>query len=98
MLDPSTDSYVGMVTGVIGAVTGVAGGILGYIGYRKTNEIKSLDLRIELKKELLNFPIFYQRRKSYCRVQRCLVSVWLQLWVDWRVEPWLSGDRIMKVI
>lgn len=55
MLDPSIGSYVGMGTGVIGAVTGIAGGILGYIGYRKTNEIKSLDLRIELKKGIIEF-------------------------------------------
>jgi hypothetical protein len=43
-------SYVGAITGVIGALTGIAGSIMGYISYRKSNEVKALELRLELTK------------------------------------------------
>ena len=42
--------YVGMVSGLIGTITGVAGAIMGYISYRKANSLKSLDLRLELRR------------------------------------------------
>ncbi|MCG7869123.1 MAG: hypothetical protein JAY74_22485 [Candidatus Thiodiazotropha taylori] len=45
MPEPHWSGYVGMVTGIIGAV-------LGIVSYRKTSAIKSLDLRIELKKDI----------------------------------------------
>lgn len=47
MADLHWTSYVGMATGIIGALTGV-------IGYLKARSIKSLDLRLELKKETHN--------------------------------------------
>ncbi|TBO27592.1 hypothetical protein EYS42_16625 [Aquabacterium lacunae] len=43
-------SYVGAITGVIGALTGIAGSIMGYLSYRKSNEVKALELRLELTK------------------------------------------------
>jgi hypothetical protein len=43
-------AYTGAVTGVIGAITGVAGAVMGFIGYRRSERIKALDLRIELRK------------------------------------------------
>ncbi len=43
MADPHWTSYVGMITGISGA-------IMGYISYRKSNNLKSLDLRLELRK------------------------------------------------
>jgi hypothetical protein len=54
MADPHWTSYVGMVTGILGAVTGIAGAILGCMSYKKSNQIKALDLRIELKRALAN--------------------------------------------
>ena len=45
MAEPHWTSYVGMITGLIGAV-------LGVMGYRKANEIKSLDLRLESRKAI----------------------------------------------
>ena len=45
MADPHWTSYVGMATGIIGALTGM-------IGYRKASNLKSLDLRLELRKEI----------------------------------------------
>ncbi len=43
-------SFVGAITGVVGAVTGIAGSIMGYFGLKKTSEIKSLELRLEVIK------------------------------------------------
>ena len=39
-----------MVTGIIGAVTGIAGSIMDYIAYRRSNEIKKSDRRLDLHK------------------------------------------------
>jgi hypothetical protein len=44
--------YVGVVTGIVGTVTGVAGSIMGFLGYRRSNQIKSFDLRVALQKDL----------------------------------------------
>ena len=49
-MDPATLALIGAVTGVLGAVTGIAGFVLGVIGYRRSNQIKALDLRLELRK------------------------------------------------
>ena len=43
-------NYVAIVTGIIGAITGIAGSIMGYIAYRRSNEIKKSDRRIDLHK------------------------------------------------
>ena len=43
-------SIVAVVTGAIGAITGIAGLVLGYKGYRKAQDVKALDLRLELRK------------------------------------------------
>jgi len=45
MADPHWTSYVGMVTGIAGA-------IMGCVSYRRSNSIKSLDLRLELRKAI----------------------------------------------
>ena len=50
MSEPGWLAYVGAITGGIGAVTGIAGAILGYIGFRRTGQIKALDLRLELRR------------------------------------------------
>lgn len=52
MSEPHWTSYVGMATGIIGAITGVAGAIMGYVSVKKTKSIKSMDLRIELRKTI----------------------------------------------
>lgn len=41
---------IGVVTGCIGAITGVAAVVISIVSYRKTNQIKALDLRLELRK------------------------------------------------
>lgn len=45
MSDPLWLSYVG-------AITGITGSVLGLIAYKRSNELKSLDLRLELRKNL----------------------------------------------
>jgi len=54
MAEPTWLSYTGAITGIIGAVTGVTGAILGYIAYRRTDQLKTLDLRLELRKSETN--------------------------------------------
>jgi hypothetical protein len=49
-MDPAWLPYVGVLTGTIGTITGTVGAILGYKGYRRSQEMKALDLRIELSK------------------------------------------------
>lgn len=50
MADAAWISYTGAITGIVGAITGIAGAVMGYISYRRTEDLKSLDLRLELKK------------------------------------------------
>lgn len=44
--------YVGALTGIVGMVTGISGAIMGYVGYRRSNQIKALDMRLALRKDL----------------------------------------------
>jgi hypothetical protein len=53
-MEPHWTGYVGMITGIVGAITGVAGAIMGYVGYRRSRSLKSLDLRLELRKAVNN--------------------------------------------
>lgn len=50
MADPVWIAYTGAITGVVGAITGIAGAIMGYISFYRTGTLKSLDLRLELKR------------------------------------------------
>ena len=52
MANPSWTDYVGAVAGIVGMVTGISGAIMGYIGYRRSNQIKALDMRLALRKDL----------------------------------------------
>ena len=52
MPDPASLSIFGAVTGLIGTITGIAGLVLGYISYRRSQQIKALDLRLELRKQV----------------------------------------------
>ena len=51
MPDPASLSIIGAVAGIVGAITGIAGFVLGYISYRRSQQIKALDLRLELRKQ-----------------------------------------------
>lgn len=41
-----------IVTSILGAITGIAALVFTYINYRRLQKIKSLDLRIELRKQV----------------------------------------------
>jgi hypothetical protein len=47
-------TYAGAITGAVGAVTGIAGAIMGYVSYRRTQEWKKLELRVEVRKMLVD--------------------------------------------
>lgn len=50
MAEPAWITYAGAIGGIIGTVTGLAGCIMGYISYRRSEDFKSQELRINLKK------------------------------------------------
>ena len=52
MTNPDLLSYAGAIAGAVGAVTGIAGSIMGYISYRRSGQLKALDLRLELRKSI----------------------------------------------
>lgn len=52
MAEPQWTGYVGVATGIVGAIAGIAGMVLGYLGYKTSNSLKSLDLRLELRKSV----------------------------------------------
>jgi hypothetical protein len=51
MFNPPTFD-IGTVTGIIGAITGSAGCITGWISLRRSQQIKALDLRLDLRKQV----------------------------------------------
>lgn len=47
-------TYVGMALGGLGAISGVIGAVTGFVSYRKANSLKSLDLRLALRKAVVD--------------------------------------------
>lgn len=41
---------IAMACGIVGAITGLTGAVFGLIGYRRTNALKALDLRLEVRR------------------------------------------------
>jgi hypothetical protein len=52
MPNPGWTDYVGTVTGIVGMVSGISGAVMGVIAYRRSNQIKALDMRLALQKDL----------------------------------------------
>jgi hypothetical protein len=52
MANPNWMDYVGVTAGIVGMVTGISGAVMGYVGYRRSNQIKALDMRLALRKDL----------------------------------------------
>ena len=50
MAELNWTNYIAIGTGIIGTITGIAGAIMGFIGYQKANSLKSLDLRLEIRR------------------------------------------------
>ena len=51
MPDPASLTIIGAI---VGTITGVAGFVLGCVNYRRLRQIKSLDLRLELRRQVLD--------------------------------------------
>lgn len=51
---------IGTVTGIIGAITGPAGCAIGWISYRRSQQVKMLDLRLELRKQVSGVRVDFQ--------------------------------------
>jgi hypothetical protein len=68
--------YTAAIAGVIGAVTGIAGAVLAFFAFRRTGQLKALDLRLELRRteatlqlEILNLiPLLEQAKLSHTRL------------------------------
>jgi hypothetical protein len=52
MFSPGTLGMIGAVTGIVGATTGLAGLVFSWINYQRAQQIKALDLRLELRKQV----------------------------------------------
>jgi hypothetical protein len=50
MADPNFTAYLSVATGIIGAIAGLTGCVMGYMGLRRNDDFKPLDLRFELQK------------------------------------------------
>ncbi|MHB8302503.1 MAG: hypothetical protein ACYDC6_06640 [Acidobacteriaceae bacterium] len=81
MLSPATLGIIGTVTGIVGAITGLVGLVLGWINYRRLQQIKALDLRLELRKhvsdvraEVEALPTLLERAQASRRAVRAAMG------------------------
>ena len=93
MSDPAWLGYTGAITGIIGAVTGIAGAILGHIAYRRSDQLKALDLRLELRKNVASLlsdanellPLF-----DYAQKSKLAVAAAAGVYKSGATEKWVS--------
>ncbi|MGH9694628.1 MAG: hypothetical protein ACRD5Z_10825 [Bryobacteraceae bacterium] len=50
MANHDWSTYVGVIGGVVGMLAGVGGFVLGILAFRRTGQLKALDLRLELRR------------------------------------------------
>lgn len=43
-------TYIGVIGGVVGTLTGIGGFVLAVLAFRRTGQLKALDLRLELRR------------------------------------------------
>jgi hypothetical protein len=72
MFDPATLGIIGAVTGIVGAITGAVGLLLGWTNYRRLEQIKALDLRLELRKQVSDVRALVEELPDL--LERSLVS------------------------
>ena len=94
MADPELLGYTGAVTGVIGAITGIAGSVFGYIAYRRSDQLKALDLRLELRKN--SSSIFAEANElltllDYAKGSKSAVAAGTGMYKSGATEKWI-GD------
>lgn len=93
MSDSELLSYIGAITGVIGAAVGTAGAVMGYVSYRRTEEIKSLDLRLELKKaenDLRNIAADLPAHLEYVKKSHKRVAAATQHLTSGAFQKWIA--------
>ena len=61
MPDPNTVDYFARIIGVLGAITGVGGLIIAIAANRKVQAMKSLDLRLELRKGVNDLRLSFEK-------------------------------------
>lgn len=96
-------AYTGAIAGVVGAATGIAGAILGYIGFKRSAEIKALDLRIELRKaiavlfeELQELPnVHSHAKKSHTAVAAATGSFYSGAMERWTAQ-WEADQKSIE--
>lgn len=87
MADPHWTIYAGMVTGIVGA-------ILVYLGYRKSKQIKALDLRIELKRAVANIIFDFKNLREQMEKgnkSRMAVAAAMGFLNSGRMNKWKKG-------
>ena len=95
-------AITGAVAGLVGAVAGIAGAVLGHIGFRRSAEIKALDLRIELRKaisvvfeDLQELPTIHDRaKKSHAAVAAASGSFYSGEMERWTAQWEADGKSI----
>jgi hypothetical protein len=99
MADPVWLGYAGAITGGVGAVTGIAGSVLGYIAYRRSDQLKALDLRLELRKNVASLiadasellPLLEYAQKS-----KLAVAAAMGMYKSGATEMWVSEYEVDK--
>ena len=106
MSEPAWLSYAGIITGTVGAITGIAGATMGYISYRRSGQMKALDLRLELRKAVNDLrstvqsllPLLERAKNSHTAVAAAighLGSGALQQWIsDWEAD--ISAAKLLE--
>jgi hypothetical protein len=100
-----TASWFAVVTGTIGTITGTAGAVLGYKGYRRSQEMKALDLRLELRKAEVDYrrsvgelpELLRQARQSRQAVLAGLGTLHTGAFKAW-VEQWEKDNATAKAM
>jgi hypothetical protein len=105
MTEPTWLSYAG----VIGTITGLAGVIIGYINYRHIKDLKSLDLRLELRKAEIDLrnavqalpPHLDKVQKSHTRIASAkglFSSGMMTKWIsDWKADVAVVQSMIKEL-
>jgi len=97
MSAPSWFTYIGAVTGILGSITGIAGFILGFISFRRSQAIKALDLRLELRKAESDVRADVSRLRDLLersKQSRTAVSAARGVALGGNVQSWMAAWEI----
>ncbi|MDQ7758172.1 MULTISPECIES: hypothetical protein [Xanthomonas] len=98
MSEQSWLAYAGSIAGMVGGVTGVIGAVVAILAFRRTGEIKALDLRVELRRMESTLrsdiqglvPLLERAKKSHTRLaaaQGCYRSGAVVHWLsEWDID------------